>query len=415
MSNRFKFMSLALLAVCVLGTSLAAQADQMASKKNPKVVVIGVNGAEWDFLRPLLVRGEMPNLARLIENGTSGFMKTLSSPNCPKVYTTFFTSTAPPENGITGFVVNGQTANTNMLKQEPIWSILSKNGVSVGMANVPGTFPVMPVNGYMISGMLTRGKECEDGILCSPKLTEVQGGDPVYPATMKDELLANIGDFYIDCARIPKTEMLAGHEVEAVNQWLAKVDTIRAQQTKLFDYLLTKYPKDFTFLVQSCEDRTGHWLYPIQPHNVGYSEKVHKARVDAFPNQYRAFDKVLGTILQHVDENTYVFIISDHGIKPLRYVDPHGEHMDHPMDSVIAKHDFTDGDEEAGAFIAVGPGIKKGLHLMGLPVSAFDVAPTLLRIYGIPQPKQMKGRVLTEIFEDGTKVAEAAGKTEHAH
>ncbi|HXE90161.1 MAG TPA: alkaline phosphatase family protein [Terriglobales bacterium] len=414
MSKRLRFMGLALLAVCVLGAWLVADTGAQASKAKPKVMVIGVNGAEWDFLRPLLVRGELPNLARLIENGTSGYLKTLSSPNCPKVYTTFFTSTPPVENGVTGFVVNGQTANTHMLKQEPIWSILSKNGVSVGMANVPGTFPVMPVNGYMVSGMLTRGKDCEDGVLCSPKLTEVQGGDPVYPAALKDELLANVGDFYIDCARIPKNEALAGHEAEAINQWLAKVDTIRAQQTKLFDYLLTKYPKDFTFLVQSCEDRTGHWLYPIQPHNVGYNAKIHQARVDAFPNQYRAFDKVLGSILKHVDENTYVFIVSDHGIKPLRYSDHH-EHMDHPMDSVIAKHDFNDGDEVPGAFIAVGPGIKKGFQLQGLPVSAFDIAPTLLHLYGIPQPKQMKGRVLTEIFEDGTKVAEAAAKTEHAH
>ena len=53
--------------------------------------------------------------------------------------------------------MGGITANTNMLKQEPIWSVLSRNDVTVGMANVPATFPVMPVNGYMISGMLTRG------------------------------------------------------------------------------------------------------------------------------------------------------------------------------------------------------------------------------------------------------------------
>jgi predicted AlkP superfamily phosphohydrolase/phosphomutase len=262
----------------------------------------------------------------------------------------------------------------------------------------------------MVSGMLTRGKDCEDGVLCSPKLTEVEGGDAVYPAALKQELLANVGDFYIDCARIPKLETIAGHEAEGINQWLAKVDTIRAQQTRLFDYLLTKHPQDFTFMVQSCEDRVGHWLYPIQPFNVGYNPKVHTVRVDAFPDQYRAFDKVLGVVLKHVDENTYLFVISDHGIKPLRYADEHGMHMDHPMDNVIAKHDYDDGDEVAGAFIAVGPGIKKNLHLMGLEVSTYDVAPTLLHLYGIEAPKQMKGRVMTEIFEPAPTQAAAAGK-----
>ena len=92
----------------------------------------------------------------------------------------------------------------------------------------------------------------------------------------------------------------------------------RQQQDKLFDYLLTNHPKDFTFLVQSCEDRTGHWLYPIAPYNAGYNEKINNVRLNAFPSQYIAMDKVLGTILKHTDENTYVFMISDHGIKPLR-------------------------------------------------------------------------------------------------
>jgi hypothetical protein len=47
----------------------------------------------------------------------------------------------------------------------------------------------MPVNGYMISGMLTRGKNCEDGVLCAPKLSEVTGGDAVYPRSMRVESL----------------------------------------------------------------------------------------------------------------------------------------------------------------------------------------------------------------------------------
>jgi large subunit ribosomal protein L1 len=47
----------------------------------------------------------------------------------------------------------------------------------------------------------------------------------------------------------------------------------------------------------------------------------------------------------------------------------------------------------------MGPGIKHNLRLMGLGVSVYDVAPTVLHIYGIEQPKQMRGRVLSEIFE----------------
>jgi predicted AlkP superfamily phosphohydrolase/phosphomutase len=397
------------LLFCLLTLPLFGQA-QSTPKPRPHVVVVGVNGMELDVIRPLLLKGEMPNLARVIKSGAYGKLRTVSAPNCPRVYSTLFTSTKPEEHGVSGFIVGGITANTNMLKEEPIWSILSKRGVTVGMANVPATFPVMPVNGYMISGMLTRGKNCEDGVLCAPKLSEVEGGDAVYPAAMKAELLKNVGDFYIDCERMPSAEQLRGNETAVIDAWLKKVQLIRDQQTQLFDYVLNTHPTEFTWLAQSCEDRTGHWLYPIAPYNVGYNPKINAVRTDAFPDQYIAFDKVLGTILKHVDDNTYVFIISDHGIKPLREfeeTDPHA-HMDHEKTTpVIAKHDFADGDDVPGSFFAMGPGIKHDLRLMGFEASVYDLAPTILRIYGIEQPKQMRGHVLADIFENpDAKVAQ---------
>jgi len=376
------------------------------SAPKPRVIVMAVNGAEWDILRPLLIRGELPNLKHVIENGVYGKLRTISAPNCPKVFTTFFTSVPPDKNGITGFVVDGQTASTNMLRSEPIWSILSKRGVTVGMANVPATFPAMPVNGYMISGMLTRGKGCEDGILCAPKLSEVEGGDAVYPNALVPELESSVGDFRIDCSRMPNEDELQGHEAKEVEAWLDGVQKIREQQQKLFVYMLKNHPTDFTMFDQSCEDRTGHWLYPIQDYNVGYNAKVNSVRVDAFPDQYRAFDKVLGSILPFVDANTTLFIISDHGIKPLREFGD--EHENHSHGSsipsttpVIAKHDFPDGDDVPGAFIAMGPGIKKDYEFMGFAASAYDIAPTILHIYGITPPPQMEGHFLAEIYVNG--------------
>jgi predicted AlkP superfamily phosphohydrolase/phosphomutase len=384
---------------------LFAQAPGAVPPK-PRVLVIGVNGMEMDVIRPLILQGKMPNLSSVIQRGAYGKLRTVSSPNCPRVYSTLFTSTTPEEHGVSGFIVGGVTANTNMLKEEPIWSILSKNHITVGMANVPATFPVMPVNGYMVSGMLTRGKNCEDGVLCAPKLSETQGGAAVYPISLKPELIKNVGDYYVDCERMPSAEELRGHESEVIDAWLKKVDLIRSEQTKLFDYLLDHHPTEFTWLAQSCEDRTGHWLYPIAPYNAGYNPKINAVRENAFPDQYVAFDKVLGSILKHVDENTYVFIVSDHGIKPLREFEdtnPH-MHMDHEKTTpVIAKHDFADGDEVPGSFFAMGPTIRKDMRLMGLEASVYDIAPTILHLYGIEQPKQMHGHVLTQIFVDGDK------------
>src|ERR1700736_4650214 len=210
-------VSLFFISVLLAATAVHGQ-NQAKPAPRPHVVVIGVNGMELDVIRPLLLKGAMPNLERVINNGA---------------YSTIFTSTEPDEHGVTGFLVGGITANTHMLKEEPIWSVLSRNDVTVGMANVPATFPVMPVNGYMISGMLTRGKNCEDGVLCAPKLSGVTGGDAVYPRALQPELLKNVGDFYIDCERMPGASDLKGHEKEVIDKWLGEARFIRGESKQL--------------------------------------------------------------------------------------------------------------------------------------------------------------------------------------
>ena len=131
-----------LLLLAAANTSHAQTPDK--NKPRPHVVVIGVNGMELDVIRPLLSQGRNAEPRARDQNGAYGKLRTVPAPNCPRVYSTIFTSTKPDEHGVTGFLVGGITANTNMLKEEPIWSVLSRNDVTVGMANVPATFPVMP-------------------------------------------------------------------------------------------------------------------------------------------------------------------------------------------------------------------------------------------------------------------------------
>jgi len=200
---------------------------------------------------------------------------------------------------------------------------------------------------------------------------------------------------------MPSSDELKGQAPQVIAAWLKQVQEIRAEQSKLFTYLLDSHPMDFTFFSQSCEDRVGHWLYPIEPFNVGYDPAVNGIERNAFPDQYRALDKVIGILLEHLSKNTTIILLSDHGIKPVRYPeDPHML-MDHGGTTpVIAKHDYSDGDEVPGIFVAMGPNIKQGLHLEGLEISAYDIAPTILSLYGIAPNSGMKGRALSEIFND---------------
>src|SRR5690349_4042649 len=107
-ARRLSFLGLfvALISFPLLGQGQ----NQSTQKPKPRVVVVGVNGMELDVIRPLLVKGDMPNLASVIKKGAYGKLRTVNAPNCPRVYSTMFTSTKPEEHGVTGFLVGGITA-----------------------------------------------------------------------------------------------------------------------------------------------------------------------------------------------------------------------------------------------------------------------------------------------------------------
>lgn len=58
-----------------------------------------------------------------------------------------------------------------------------------------------------------------------------------------------------------------------------------------------------------------------------------------------------------------------------------------------------------GVFMACGPDIKRdGAKLAGLRI--YDIAPTVLHMFGLPVPDDMDGRVLVEIFREGSEPAQ---------
>ena len=54
-----------------------------------------------------------------------------------------------------------------------------------------------------------------------------------------------------------------------------------------------------------------------------------------------------------------------------------------------------------GIFVAHGPSFKKGMEVNN--VTILDLAPTILHLMGIPVPNDMDGRVLAEIFREGSE------------
>ena len=70
-----------------------------------KVVLVGVDGASWKVLGPMIKGGELPTFARLKAEGASQTnFSTLKVAESPLVWTTVVTGVRPKRHGITDFV-----------------------------------------------------------------------------------------------------------------------------------------------------------------------------------------------------------------------------------------------------------------------------------------------------------------------
>ena len=60
-----------------------------------KVLILGLDGATFDVLRPLMDAGRMPHLKRLVDGGASGVLRSTVPPITPAAWTTFMTGRSP--------------------------------------------------------------------------------------------------------------------------------------------------------------------------------------------------------------------------------------------------------------------------------------------------------------------------------
>lgn len=63
----------------------------------------------------------------------------------------------------------------------------------------------------------------------------------------------------------------------------------------------------------------------------------------------------------------------------------------------------THDSQREAIFIAMGPNIKEGSKVENVQI--YDIAPTILHLYGVPIPKDIDGRVLMEIFKEDSEPA----------
>ena len=270
-----------------------------------KVFVLGIDGATFDIINPMIEEGKLPNLAKMVRTKAYGDLTSTIPPNSSVAWTSFATGKNAGKHGIYYFKEKKAGSyerpfiSSRSIKSKTLWQILSEQGKKVGVINVPIAYPPDIVNGYLISGLL------------APNRKSIF----TYPPRLHFELLEELGDYPLD----NEAEImyhLSGDELAAFQHLIYS-------NKKVMDATLSlmgKFEWDFFVVVLTIADKVQHvgWKY-MMPEFRKQNPALCKKFESMIEVSYRIVDEQLGSLQSRLDNNTTLIVMSDHGFGPISY------------------------------------------------------------------------------------------------
>jgi len=274
-------------------------------KRVQKILIIGLDGANWTILDEKVLKGHMPNLNRLVSEGTSGVLFSTDPPNTPAAWTTCLTGCNPGRHGLIGWEAYSieenrvYLVNSTHRRLPTMWNYFSEAGLRVGSVCVPFTWPTEPINGIMVAGY-----GCPD--------TETTF---TYPEEFGAEILRVMPDF-TPMYRHPMKIGLGRESLEVVSRGIAEAARSFEQRTSIAAMVCERIDPDVLFVQFQDLDWLQHalWQY-MDP----ATRDRYPAFRDAFFGLYRKLDDNIAELLRLVGEDALVVVVSDHGLGPLHW------------------------------------------------------------------------------------------------
>jgi len=273
------------------------------SNHRSKAFIFGIDGGTLELVKPWAEQGKLPTFAKIIREGVSGELMSTIQPISAAAWSSFATGKNPGKHGISDFVRSTpfsykvEFVNASVRSGKTLWRILSDHGASVGVMNVPVTFPPEQVNGFLIAGML------------SPSL----GSKFMYPDSLLREIKSNVGEYVID-VDVPN---ISGQDKR--EPFLDKAMETLKIRFDVMRYLYLKHRPDFFCIAFTVSDRISHnfWKYMDEKSPLPISAEEKSKYGDAILNMYVKLDGMLAEVLSMIDSDTTLYIISDHGFGPV--------------------------------------------------------------------------------------------------
>lgn len=253
--------------------------------KGGRVVVIGLDGTPFSFLKKEIEAGTLPNLAGLESRGQFVQMESEIPAISSVAWASFMTGRNPGEHGIFGFTDRKPDTyelyfpNYSHLKAEPLWETLSRAGKRCCVLNVPSTYPARPLNGVLVSGFV------------APSLERA-----TYPSEAF-EYLSNMG-YRIDVD--------AAKARESLDLLLEDLHATLEKRREAFLHFLESEKWDLFVAVFTGTDRLHHFMWK-------HYERGDPVYRPEFLRFYRRLDEIIGELVATIPDDAALFMLSDHG------------------------------------------------------------------------------------------------------
>lgn len=358
-----------------------------------RALLVGWPSAAWKIILPLIDEGKLPHLNRLIDTGVIGKVTTLQPNFAPSVWTSVATGKHAHDHRILGLsepLPNGQGIRpvTSLSRStKALWNILNQSGKKCQLVGWPASHPAEPLDGSVITDFFPT-------FVSGPKPSSwpLIGG-AIHP----ENLVPSLAELRMHPGEISGMDLLAYvpklQELETADDprlrdlasVVASTVTIHAASTEL----LATQPWDFHAVCFSGIDSISRAFMNYRPPRPNFvSEEDFELFGGVVEAIYVFHDLLLGTLLEHVGEETTVILLSDQGFHS------GDKRHDQPLDEPGAPPE----NKEVGVLVFHGPGVKQDTLIFGS--SILDITPTLLHVYDLPVGRDMPGKVLVEAFEE---------------
>jgi predicted AlkP superfamily phosphohydrolase/phosphomutase len=344
----------------------------------------------------LIAKGQMPALKKLISKGVHGNISTMNPPYSPMLWSSVATGKTPDKHGVLGFIeimpnMKGiRPVTVTSRKAKAIWNILHHEGYKSNLVGWWPSHPAEPVNGVVVSDKFQK-------VQMNPKAKNSIPKGTIHPESFMKEL----GDLRMFPHEITEAHILPffpkakdidqdkDRHLQSFAKIMAENTTVHCAATNV----MRNTEWDFMGVYYDLIDHFCHAFMKFHPPKQNaIPQDLFDMYKDAVVGSYRYQDMMLGRVMDLVDEDTTIIVMSDHGFE-----------SGHKRILKMPKYPAAPALEhrQFGIFVAAGPNIKKNEKVFGLGL--IDIAPTILHMYDLPVGKDMDGNVALDIFEKPAK------------